>query len=157
MEKQLLNGKLEVTCPDGFEIMGLDEVEKLYGIEYPDMWGMRDEDRHVIFTIVWKNSNKLLAKIVSAKTVVEQNEQKLRKTLKTNEYHCDEFFKTQVAGTEAQGLRYSYTLEERSMIGEIIVVKNDITCYTIYYYSRVENAEQNRAVYEDILASLRFV
>ncbi len=155
MEKVLVNS-LEVARPEGFCVMDHEELVQAYGLDYECMWGMRDDERHMILSISWKVSNKLLSKLASAKLVAEQSEKSQRRRCRKMGYHSDGLFQTEVAGREAWAFRYGYSPQNAPVQEtEIVVVKDGTCCYTIMYHTRDECAQANRPLYEEILASMR--
>ena len=157
MEKALVNDSLELTMPDGFRVMGNDEVKKAYGFDYDCLWGMRDEERHMMLTVIWKVSNKVLAKLGTAKIIAEQQDKGLRKRFKRMGYKSGDLRPIKIAGIEGCNFGYSYELEGTTLACETSVVKDGTCCYSIYYYTREECDEENRALYEEILASMKLV
>lgn len=157
MEKVLVNDNLELAMPDGFRTMERDEVKKAYGFDYDCLWGMRDEERHMMLTIIWKVSNKVLAKLGTAKIIAEQQDKGLRKRFKRMGYQSGDVRPIEIAGIEGCNFSYSYELEGTELACETNVVKDGTCCYSIYYYTRADCAEENRSLYEDILASMKLV
>ena len=158
MRKAIVNDSLEVSQPDGFRIMSHEQLCQAYGLEYDCMWGMRDEERHVILTVFWKVSNKLISMLGSAKLVAEQSEKNLRRRYKKMGYHSDGLFETEVAGIQGWGFRYGYTPEGAAAQScETVVIKDGTCCYTIMYHTRTERAQENRPLYEEILGSMRIL
>ena len=156
MKKATVNDSLEVSQPEGFRIMSHEELCQAYAFDYDCMWGMRDEERHVILAVFWKVSNKLVSSLASAKLVAEQAEKGLRRRYKKMGYHSDGLFETEVAGRKAWGFRYGHApAGAAEQTCETVVVKDGTCCYTIMYHTRAECAQENRALYEEILASMQ--
>lgn len=155
MESVLINNKLQLAQPEGFRVMDHDELVQAYQTDYDSMWGMRDEERHIIFAVIWKVTNKVLGALAGSKTVAEQAEKALRKSYKDMDYRCDDRYKITVAGKTAHGFRYSYTNQGQDQAAETFVVQDGASCYTFYYYTRAELAEENRSVFDEILASIK--
>lgn len=157
MKKVMVNDSLEIAQPEGFRLMDKQELVHAYEIDYPLMWGMRDEERHVVLSVFWKVNNKLLAKLATPKLVADSRRNTLRRILKERDLHFDEEFTSEIAGLKARGMRYRYVNNGNQYTCEYVVVINDRTCYTIDYYSRSDHAEENRPLYEEILSSVAFV
>ena len=157
MQKAMVNDSLEFAMPEGFRLMGHEELVQAYELDYPLMWGMRDEERHVVLSVFWKINNKLLAKLATPKLVADSRRNTLRRILRERDLHFDEEFDSEIAGLKARGLRYRYVNNGNQYTCEYVVVINDRTCYTIDYYSRSDLAEANRPMYEEILSSMAFV
>lgn len=158
MRKAMVNDSLEISQPEGFRVMNHEELRRAYGLDYDCMWGMRDENRHVILSVFWKVSNRLISMLGSAKLVAEQSEKNLRRRYKKVGYHSDGLFEVEVAGLGGWGFRYGYSPEGSAVQScETVVIKNGTCCYTIMYHTRAERAQANRALYEEILASVRML
>ena len=157
MQKAMVNDSLEFAMPEGFRLMDHEELVQAYELDYPLMWGMRDEERHVVLSVFWKVNNKLLAKLATPKLVADSRRNTLRRILRERDIHFDEEFDSEIAGLKARGLRYRYVNNGNQYTCEYVVVINDRTCYTIDYYSRSDLAEANRPMYEEILSSMTFV
>ena len=157
MQKAMVNDSLEFVMPEGFRLMDHEELVQAYELDYPCMWGMRDEERHVVLSVFWKVNNKLLAKLATPKLVADSRQNTLRRILKGREPHFDEKFTCEIAGQKAQGLRYGYVNKGNSYTCEYVVVMNGRACYTIDYYSRSDLAEANRPIYEEVISSMTFV
>ena len=158
MRKAIVNDSLEVSQPDGFRVMSHEELCQAYGLDYDCMWGMRDEERHVILAVFWKVSSKLISMLGSAKLVAEQSEKNLRRRYRKSGYHSDGLFETEVAGLRGWGFRYGHSpMGAAEQSCETVVIKDGTCCYTIMYHTRTERAHTNRALYEEILASMRIL
>ena len=148
------NDSLAVDLPEGFYVVSLEHVQYLYGIDYVCMWGTRDDERHMVVNCIWKDSGNLITKLMSEKSLAKNAEKTLAKRYTNYQYACKGFFETTVAGTAARGFRYFYECDGVGQDCEAIVFKHGKRCYTLYYYTRPELADENRPVYEEILASL---
>ena len=156
MQNALLHGELGFTYPDSFSAMSPEQLKQAYGMDYADMWGMRDEENHVVFTVIWKDSHEFLHKLASSASLAKRAEKALSKSFRKQGYACSGFFTREVAGQEATGFGYSYEIQGITQSCETIVVQHGKCCYTLYYYTRSELAEANRAMYDALLASLSF-
>ena len=161
MEPVLIDSEwLAATLPDGFDRIPHDELEAIMNMQYDLMWGVHDKERHMLMCVTWKDSNKFLTKLVReksfAKRIHERNSLVCMKRSDTSNYRRNGLTEREVSGASAlaHGFRFSYTLKGVDQEGEVLVFKRDIRCYTLLYYTRSEYAEQNRPVFEDILASL---
>ena len=154
--KRLVNATLAIELPEGFVEMDPAELTKNSGSDYPNILGFKDEERHVIIAFMWKESSKLLLKTMSTKSLAERAEKGASRGNKPFGYHCDGFFETQIAGEEAHGFRYGYTVEGVAQYAETMVIKHEACSYTLYYYTRVNCAEANQALHDELFASLAF-
>ena len=149
--------RLAITPPQGFELVEHAELETLVGITYDCLWGMRDFGRHMFITVTWKDSNKLLIKLASEKMLAKRVDETFAKRYRKGDYRCNGYFERAIAGADAQarGFRFSHRDEGIDQQGEVLVFKRGIRCYTLSYYTRSDVAAENRAVYDEIIASLQ--
>ena len=157
METILVDGEwLAVSAPEGFVVVPHGELESLMGFKYDRMWGMRDTERHMMLSVTWKDSGKLLTKLASEKSLAKRVDETNAKRHREHGYRREGFFVRGVAGAsaQAQGVRFSYDVEGVAHEGEALVFKRGVRCYTLSYSTRSALATENRPVYEAILESL---
>ena len=155
MNQTLIHNELSLSWPDGFHEMDRDEMKGLYQDDNPDRWGIWDQERHIIITVFWHDSNAILAALAGPKDVAKSTEKQLKKGLKKHAYQFGGFYQTELCGQGAHGFRYSYQIGDVTQAAEVLVLKRKNTCYTIYYYAREELAAASRPVFEDVLRSMR--
>ena len=154
METAQLHGGLAATYPDGFCEMDAAQLREAFLDDNPNRWGIRDTDRHIMLSIFWHDSNRLIAGLASVKSLAERTRKLSEKAYAPYGYRFNGAFPAQIAGVEASGFAYEYTLAGVEQFAETIVFKNGKTCYTLYYFTQKELASENRAVLEGILSSL---
>ena len=157
MEIVLIDNEwLAAGLPEGLERVPHGELEAFMRFRYDLMWGVRDNARRMLICVTWKDSNKILTKLVREKSYVKQVNQAFSKRYRDRDYHGNGFFTHSVAGAsdEAQGLRFSYTADGVAWEGEVLVFKRGIRCYTLCFYTQSSSAAEGRAAYEAILSSL---
>ena len=157
METILADGEwLAVTVPEGFEVIPHDELESLMGFKYDRMWGVRDAERHMVLSVTWKDSGKILTKLSSEKFLAKRADEVSAKRYRNRGYRSGGRFARAITGAsaQAQGLRYSYEAEGIAHDGEALVFKRGARCYMLSYNTRSALAAENRPAYEAILDSL---
>ena len=147
---------LAVTLPEGFEVIEHKELERLMDISYDCLWGVRDTGRHMMITVTWKDSSKLLTKLVNERGRAKQIDKNYARCRNGEAYRSDGIKERAVTGADApaSGFHFAYRVEDVDQEGEVWVFKRGIRCYTLVIYTRSEVAADNAAVLEDILASL---
>ena len=150
------NEWLSAVLPDGFVSVPHAELEAFMRFRYDCMWGVRDDARHMLICITWKDSNKLLTRLVSEKSWAKQVDETFSKRYRADNYRCQGFFTRNVRGASggAWGFRFSYMTDGVAQDGEVLTFKRGIRCYTLCYYSQSDRAGENRPAYEAILTSL---
>jgi len=110
----------------------------------------------MLICVTWRDSNKLLTKLVSERSFAKQVNEAFSKRYRDRDYHCGGFLTRSVAGAsnEAQGLRFSYAVDGVAWEGEALAFKRGVRCYTLCFYTQSGSASESRAAYEAILESL---
>ncbi|MBO7673716.1 MAG: hypothetical protein J6S63_01750 [Atopobiaceae bacterium] len=152
------NEYLTADVAEGIEPIPHKELEERMGFSYDLMWGGHDESKHLLLCVMWKDSNKVLTKLVSAKSYVKQVNKTFAKRHrdKVRDYRCDGFFSRTVTGAdkEAHGFRFYYVIDGVPQSGEVLAFMRGARCYTLCYYTRTETQDQNRPTYEAFVDSL---
>ena len=89
----------------------------------------------------WKKTNGFVAKLLNTKDIVKKMEAGIRNPMQQYGYHLEEFLSLEAGGKNADGYRYSYTVQETGMSGESLCIKNKNTFYYIHCYYRTELKE----------------
>lgn len=154
MATAAINGELSLSYPDSFHVMDADEMTQAFSVASPQMWAIWDTENHMIVSVVWQNSNKLIAGLASTKSLIERVEKSTAKTYRADGYTMDGYFTTSVCGNDAMGFRYSYTRFDVEQAGEVLLFKHGAACYTVYCVERAELAEQTHALFDGIVSSM---
>lgn len=157
METARIHGGLTVGIPEGFHVMDDAELKLRFPDGIAERWAIRDEERHIVFTIIWHDApSGLLAKLVSTRSLAERVEKLTAKSLKHRGFRLAGRVDCELCGTEAKGFSCGYTVQDVSQSAEIIVLRNGLACYTLYCIMQSDCLDQARPAYEEILASLSF-
>ncbi len=154
METVLLNDQLSVSIPDGFHVMSREEISQLNFSGEAPQWCIRDEERHVIFTIAWKKTNALFSMVLSEKDVAKSMEKSLRGSMQSVNYQLEEFVSSSLDGKSAEGFTYDYVVDDVGMHGIIYSVKQKKCFYYIYGYIRQQLRKEGEEAVEQILNSI---
>ena len=157
METMQIHGGLTVGIPEGFHVMDDAELKLRFPDGIAERWAIRDEERHIVFTIIWHDApSGLLAKLVSTRSLAERVEKLTAKSLKHRGFRLAGRVDRELCGTEAKGFSCGYTVQDVPQSAEIMVLRNGLTCYTLYCIMQSDCLDQARPAYEEILASLSF-
>ena len=158
MNKETVNGTVEIEIPDGFYVMSAEELRQAYQSEDPNRWGMRDKERHIIVTVMWKAYSVLPGLFLSdLKAVCKKNEHLSSKGYAGHGYRCDGFFSLSVDGQPAEGYRFSYRVEDVEQSAETILIRQGRTIYSVTFAGRTENKEADQEVFSGITAGIRYL
>ena len=87
MTNDIINNELEISWPEGFHRMNEAELRKAFKDNNPNRWGIMDEERHMMITVLWNRTNMLSAMTVGPKTVAYSVEHKIKTSFDKSSYH----------------------------------------------------------------------
>ena len=154
MSKATVNGLMSIEIPEGFHTMSAEELRQAYRDDNPDLWGMWDQERHVMVTVMWKEYPRLLMMMTDLKGICRKNEQMAGRGYAANGYECGGFFSVDVDGEKAEGYRFSYRIDDVELSAETILFKLEKTIFTVTFASRRENRETDRELIDRIIAGI---
>lgn len=153
METVLLNDELNLTYPEGFHVMSREELSGYNFYSEAPGWCINDADRHMIFSVSWKQVPGIFARMLKAKDIAKTMEGQMAQAMKAYEYRLDTFVSWTPGGKAAEGFRYEYKVQETDMTGVSLAVKVKNTFYYVHIYYRSALKEESLPVMEDILNS----
>ena len=154
MSKATVNGLMSIEIPEGFHTMSAEELRQAYRDDNPDRWGMWDQERHVMVTVMWKEYSRLMMMLADVKGICRKNEQIAAKGYGNNGYECGGFFSVNVDGEKAEGYRFSYSVGDVEQSAETILFKLGKTIFSITCGGRKENREADREMFDRIIAGI---
>lgn len=157
MTNDIINNELEISWPEGFHRMSERELRKAFKDNNPNRWGIMDEQRHMMITVLWNRTNMLSAMTVGPKTVAYSVEHKIKTSFDKSSYHFKSYFPKKVSGRNAYGFRYEYMMDNVVQLGEVLVTQNVNCYYTIYTYALKVNKQDARKVIDSIFKSLKYL
>ena len=156
MNRETVNEAMEVEVPNGFYVLSAEELRLAYQSEDPNRWGMRDKERHIILTVMWKEyRGRPVLFLPGLKSVCKKNEQLNCKEYSGHGYRCDGFFSLSVDRQPAEGYRFSYRVGDVEQSAETILVRYGRTIYSITFAGRAENKAADKEVFAGIIAGIR--
>ena len=154
MSKATVNDLMSIEVPEGFHTMSAEELRQAYQDDKQNRWGMWDQDRHVMVTVMWKEYPRLLMMLSDVKGISRKNEQMAAKGYAGNGYECGGFFSVNVDGEKAEGYRFSYRIGDVEQSAETILFKLEKTIFSITCGGRRENREADRELFDRIIAGI---
>ena len=142
--------------PDGFEEMDREQLKEAFLDDNPNRWGIKDEKRHMMITVLWNRTNMISAMITGPAAVADSAERKMRTSLNKSSYKCGGFERKKISGRNANGFTYEYVLEGAAQIGEVLVFQNVNCFYMLYAYALKKNQKAARVVIDVIENSISF-
>ena len=155
MESTVLNSRLQLSFPEGFRVMDVQELEK-YAFGSLPVFAARDSERHIMITCGFKTVGALPAFLLSAKDMARSTEAQLRRPMAAYSYRPRGSVTRLVGGKKAYGYTYTYTAQNIDMAGETLIVKDGRTFYYLYCYMQTAGKEEGSAVWEEIIGSARW-
>ncbi len=158
MAEVILNNALAVTAPEGFKDMDADVMRKAFGKDNPNCWSIRDEDRHIIFSVLWHQASGIMFKLAGdVYSIAKSTEKKIYKQLRSYDYESNGITEEETAGCKSATVHYEYTVSDIRQSARTVVFLHNKCCYTVYYYGRKALEEQSLPIIEEFLSSLHFV
>ena len=78
---EIINNEISIGIPDGFHVMSEEELTKVYVTKDPKRWGIWDNDRHVIISVLWQDLDAFTAMLADIDAAAVRNEQLTKKRL----------------------------------------------------------------------------
>ena len=156
MVKTLINNELYLSYPDGFHEMDASELKATFLDDNPNRWGIKDENRHMLITVLWNKTNMLSAIMVGPQAVAYSAERKLSASLNKSNYKSGAIEQVKLGGRNCYRFAYKYFLENVEQIGEVLVMQNVNHYYTLYTYALKKNEKAARVVIDAVVNSLKF-
>lgn len=157
MEKQVLNGSLELQVPEGFTVLG--EEEKNSGKYYREApkWMAKAPEKHMNLAVTWEELNAFSAFMLSAKDLAKKGDANMKTALKDNGYRSEGIRSVSVGQEKGEGYRYFYQAEGVDMIGDVICLKKGRTAYYIYSYMRAEARQECDPLLASFLSGMKLL
>ncbi len=156
MKQILLNDKLSLTYPDGFDTPSLEEIEKLQFLNKGPGEILSDPERHLLATAAYRTISGLQAMLLNINDIGKKDAKLIADAMAKYSCRMGEVQSTTVAGEKAISYSYHYTAEDVEMFGESIEMKNGKDIYYLHFYGRAENEEKVRGLIEEVIASAAF-
>ncbi len=156
MNKELINQSVSVTLPDSFTPMTEAELCRVFQNNDPGRWGARDQENHIMLTVMWKNYPPLLSKLAGLKSVCAKNEQLNARGYAGHGYQCGGFFSREVDGFPAEGYSFSYRVGDILQSAETVLFKLDKAVWSVTCVGRAENRSADHETFSEILDGIRF-
>ena len=145
-----LNKELNLTYPESFAEMAQEDFKKHKFFEEAPGFCIRDEDRHIMISVSWRQANPFVAMLAGSADIAKNMEAKIRKPMAKFGYHLEGFMSREIGGKTADGYRYTYKVQDIGMIGESLSVKSGSNFYYIHSYLRQELKEESLPVLDGI-------
>ncbi len=154
---EIINNEISIGVPDGFHIMSAEELTKVYISSDPKRWGIWDNDRHVIITVLWQDLNAFTSMLADIDATAVKNEQLTRKGYEGHDYAMEGFHGAQICGSHARGYSFTYRIQDITQHVSTLLFKVNKRIYSINCIGRNENREQDHELFEEVLKSVSFV
>ena len=153
MNEQIINGEVAVTVPEGFKALSEQEVRAWNPKAYGNNFVMRNEQDHLAIIVSWKKTN-FLNKNMPLSKVIDTTKDNLKKA--DPSFQTVENITTSLAGKEAEGFRYTYSVQDTEQTGIYLLTKYNHTLYAFAYIARSNNFDEQYHSFEEILNSAAF-
>ena len=152
MNDAVINNKVRLSYPDGFNEMGEEELTRYFG-STANRWGVFDPQRNMIISVSWKKAG-FFGFMKDAETVLIDVEAHMKRSLVN--YQRTEYFKTKLNKRKGRGIRFEYRLDASARVhtGEIRVFKIGGMFYALRFIGRKPADEANHKLFEELMESV---
>ncbi|MBR2759865.1 MAG: hypothetical protein IKD66_01735 [Solobacterium sp.] len=157
MNHTVINNELAMDWPDSFHEMSAQELKESSISAPSEGFSIRDNEKRILISVHWKKLPFLLSAFADPKQNMKSTEEMIRNGLKDHEYQMIGWNETETAGQKAPGFAYEYTIRGNRQYSEALFLKHGSYIYAVYFYGLSERKDEGRAVFEEVLASLKFV
>ncbi len=147
METVLLNEELSVSIPDGFRILSEEERNAMAVIDEPPAWCIRDDSRHLVLSAFWRKIGGLSSLLIDEKAIIKHVEETVSKPMKQYGYQLLDWETIWIGNQKAEGVCYSYQVNDTAMTADSFIVKNHRTLYYFHIYSQSALYEENKTLW----------
>ena len=151
MENRLSLHGLNLSRPEGFHVMDEAEWSKLRVLEQGEGAGLSDPERHMIITLGYKQTGVFSAALLNTKDLAKNMEKQIHKPMTALGYQLESWKTCTISGREAEGFRYSYTVQNVGMTAESYVIKDKKEIYYLHAYMRTELLAASDPVWKAML------
>ena len=150
-----LNNTFEIEYPDDFHVLTGEERSRMNFAKEGEGECLEAKDRHIIISIAWQKLGGFTDLMRNSRDFAKNVRGSIRKLMRSQGYTDGQKLSRKIAGLRADGFTYTYSVKDKGMYGETYTFKNDKYVYYLYYYSRQELADDNAAVWQQMIDSIR--
>ena len=159
MEQILINDTLRIEYPDSFHEMSEEEKAGLNAKSCGKSVSLISPELHIIVSVGWTRVDGIrgvVSRLTRGNDLVKNAENFYQKRMKSMGYRTEEYLNGQIGGVDAQGLRYSYTVQGIGMMAETYSLTKNEVLYYFHSYYRAQLMEESRAIWKTMLDSVRW-
>lgn len=155
MTKEVINEKIALEIPEGFQVMSADDLYKLYQENNFDRWGIWNRDRHIVITVSWQRVPALLSVLADVKSIAKRNQQLAAKGYAGHNYREEGLFSAEAENVHLEGYRFSYDLQNFRQKAETLLMKYEKMIYNFTCVSREESAAEGSELFRNLIAGMK--
>ena len=157
MSRQDINGVFTLEIPENLQPVSAEELQEFSRGGDPFQWAVRDTERHVMITALWKQYSGLISWLADMKAMAKKNQQMVSKVYEGNDYRLTGYISMEAGDLPAEGYRFTYTAEGIAHSAAVMLIKEGRTVYSITCAGREENAAADCAMFREVLESLELL
>ena len=155
MEMIPLSTQLKLPLPEGFHVLDEEEKSRLHFLEEGPCLCISDPERHILVAFGWKKAGGLAGLLLNTGDIAKNTEKTARRAMQNLGYRCLGFGKRQIAGTDADGFRYTYTAQDTEMLAESYAAKMDKEIFYFHFYARAAGEAESLSIWDALLQSVQ--
>ena len=146
-----VNETLTMTFPDGFRKLSDSETAGFARVGSGPALVLKDEEKHIITNLGYKDQGRLLAMLVSEKDRIRKAEQAIAEASREYGYRLLGFGERSVGGRTGSSFQYAYQAQGVDMTAECCIVREGKAFYYLYVYVREAGREESFRCWQEIL------
>lgn len=155
MEKISLNNALSFSFPDGFRRLSETEMKQLR-YAWPGAGEcLRDDGRHIIVSLAYKNAG-FLSGLLGSGDLIKNAQSRIAGAMRSYSYRLTGYENHRVGDRAAQSFQYAYAAQGVGMAAECCAVKAGKTIYYLHFYVREACREEGFRLWKQVLADARW-
>ena len=153
MKNTTFNQNIYLEYPDDFNEMSEEELNKYFASEML-RFGVRNSEKHVALSVA-KTKDSFLNLITDAQSVLCGAENSLKKNLK--DFAVTETFDAEMLGKVARGMGFEYSANDTGVkqFCEMTVVKGKRCFYVVYCACKLDDAQDNKVIFQAFRSSMK--
>ena len=152
----LFNNELSINCPDGFHIMDEEEKKKFAKLGEANVLCFSNPEKHMVFVVGAKQLNAFVRLVLNPADIAKNMYKCIVRGNKPYGIKAGKPEKTIIAGTEAEGFDYSYTVQDIGMSASSYSLLKGKNAYYIHKYVRSAYEAEGREIWNRFVSELAF-
>jgi len=148
--------RVALTIPEGFHLLNEEDCAEIGRTPSTRDWAVRNTEQHLIYNVAWRKIPRL-GKLFGIDLLQTVNNTSARFSKLIPTYRTLGTVNRSIAGQEALGFRYAYTVEDVHMMSEYLLIQHGGNYCAFHCLAREETFEEYYSCFEALLASVELL